>query len=256
MTEQTLSPRAAAAGGSSGVPGGAQGAESIGRPSKRQIVKATVVAVVAAVVILFVAVLPAEYGIDPLHTGAALGLMGLAKSTAGGAGTPAAAQTAPEASGYVAPAPTRVASEGAADEAPVIKGVFIPQSASYKIDSRVLSLQGGEGIEIKYHMQQKAGMVYSWSASNKVLYEFHGEPDTKPAGASADYFESYEKDDQTGITESHGSFTAPSTGIHGWFWENRTQSPVTIKVVTSGFYDYIMQNKDDVKTHLQPSDPK
>ena len=27
-------------------------------------------------------------------------------------------------------------------------------------------------------------------------------------------------------------------------------------MVTAGFYDYILQNKDDVKTRLQPQDPK
>ena len=29
-----------------------------------------------------------------------------------------------------------------------------------------------------------------------------------------------------------------------------------IKLLTAGFYDYILQNKDDVKTRLQPMDPK
>ena len=111
-------------------------------------------------------------------------------------------------------------------------------------------------MEIKYHMQKGAGMVYSWTANEKVFYELHGEPDVKPAGASEDYYESYEKDDTVGKNQSHGTFTSPSTGIQGWFWENGTTSPITIKLVTAGFYDYIMQNKDDVKTRLQPTDPK
>jgi hypothetical protein len=105
-------------------------------------------------------------------------------------------------------------------------------------------------------MNQKAGMVYSWTASKKVLYEFHGEPDKKPAGAPEDYFESYEKDDQAGVTESHGTFMAPSTGIHGWFWENRSEGPISIKLITAGYYDFILQNKDDVKTRLKPTEPK
>ncbi len=56
--------------------------------------------------------------------------------------------------------------------------------------------------------------------------------------------------------KSHGTFTSPSTGIQGWFWDNEADGPVTIKLVTAGFYDYILQNKDDVKTRLQPSEPK
>jgi hypothetical protein len=211
-------------------------------PSRERIVKASGVAILVAIIILFTAVLPAEYGIDPLHTGALLGLNNLSKSNAGAAnGAAASPQAAPAATG---------------EEAPVIKGVFVAQPGHYKIDSRELKLEKGEGIEIKYHMQQKAGMVYSWTASKKVLYEFHGEPDTKPAGASEDYFESYQKDDTVGVDQAHGSFTAPTTGIHGWFWENRTDGPITIKLVTAGFYDYIMQNKDYIKTHLPPMDPK
>ena len=104
-------------------------------------------------------------------------------------------------------------------------------------------------------MQKGAGMVYSWSANRTVQYELHGEPDVKPANAGDDYYESYEKDD-AGKKESHGTFTSPSTGIQGWFWDNESDGPVTIKLATAGFYDYILQNKDDVKTRLQPSEPK
>ena len=41
-------------------------------PSKKAIAKATAIALIVAVVILFTAVLPAEYGIDPLGTGKTL----------------------------------------------------------------------------------------------------------------------------------------------------------------------------------------
>ncbi len=210
-------------------------------PSQRQILRATGIAILIAAIICVTIVLPAEYGIDPLHTGAALGLLSLSKATANAA--PAATAVS------VAEAPAEI-------QAPVIKGVFVSQPGSYKVDSRELTLGPGEGIEIKYHMQKGSGMVYSWTANRNVEYEFHGEPDVKPAGAGEDYFESYEKDDAQGKKESHGTFTAPSTGIQGWFWDNESPAPVTIKLVTAGFYDYILQNKDDVKTRLQPTDPK
>jgi hypothetical protein len=210
-------------------------------PSQRQILRATGIAILIAAIICVTIVLPAEYGIDPLHTGAALGLLSLSKATANAA--PAATAVS------AAEAPAEI-------QAPVIKGVFVSQPGSYKVDSRELTLGPGEGIEIKYHMQKGSGMVYSWTANRNVEYEFHGEPDVKPAGAGEDYFESYEKDDAQGKKESHGTFTAPSTGIQGWFWDNESPAPVTIKLVTAGFYDYILQNKDDVKTRLQPTDPK
>ena len=49
-------------------------------PSKKAIAKATGIALAVALLLLFTTVLPAEYGVDPLKTGAALGLTGLAKS--------------------------------------------------------------------------------------------------------------------------------------------------------------------------------
>jgi hypothetical protein len=217
-------------------------------PSRQQILKATGLAALIAAVIFLTIVMPAELGKDPLHTGAALGLMNLSKSASAAAGSAAVTIDASPA------APVREA--GAAGEAPVVTGTFVAQTNGYKVDSRELKLDPGEGMEIKYHMQKGAGMVYSWSANRSVQYELHGEPDVKPAGAGEDYFESYDKDDAAGKKESHGTFTSPSTGIQGWFWDNESSGPVTIKLVTAGFYDYILQNKDDVKTRLQPADPK
>ena len=49
-------------------------------PSRKAIAKATGIALAVALLLLFTTVLPAEYGVDPLKTGAALGLTGLAKS--------------------------------------------------------------------------------------------------------------------------------------------------------------------------------
>jgi hypothetical protein len=233
-------------------------------PSLAKILTATLVAAVVAVVILVVAVLPAEYGIDPLGTGKALGLLSLANATE----KPAAASQPAADSAKPAPTPEPVAdAENAAiivpvltpspkkGDAPTVTGTFIEQPNRYKIDSREIKLAPGEGMEIKYHMQKGAGLIYSWKSTGKVLFEFHGEPDQKPAGAVEDYYESY-KNDTEGNDSSHGTFIAPSTGIHGWFWDNESGGPVTVNLVTAGFYDYIMQNLNDVKTRLEAKDPK
>jgi len=222
-------------------------------PSKKKIAQATVVAILIAGVILITAVLPAEYGIDALGTGAALGLTDLSKSAAAQPPKPVPGSATPVDPSVSSPKPEPSGN----GEAPIIKGVFTAQPSRYKIDSRELRLAPGEGIEIKYHLQKGAGMVYSWTANGgNVLYEFHGEPDVKPAGSPEDYFESYEKNDTVGKDQAHGTFTAPSTGIHGWFWENQSGGPVTIKLFSAGFYDFIMQNKDDIRTRLRPSDLK
>ena len=177
-------------------------------PSKTAILKATGIALVAALIVLFVAVLPAEYGIDPLHTGRILGLTGISQ----------AAEPAP----------------AAGRATPVATGIYKAEPATYKVDSEDLALTPGEGVEIKYHMQKGAAMLYAWKASGPVQFEFHGEPDQKP---KKDYFESYELENKMGRDHSFGSFTAPTTGIHGWFWENKTKKEVMIHLSTAGYYD-------------------
>ena len=179
-------------------------------PSKQKLAKATIVAVVVAIVILFVAILPAEYGIDPLGTGAALGLTSLSE----------AASAEPI-------KPVTV---------PVLPGVYTAQPKTYKVDTEEINLSPGMGVEIKYHMEKGGGMIYSWKATAPVMFEFHGERDQKP---NKDYYDSYELVDKVGKTESHGSFTAPSTGIHGWFWENKGSQTVKVTLHTAGFYDSI-----------------
>ena len=194
-------------------------------PSKRAIAKATAIALACALVILFTTVLPAEYGIDPLKTGAALGLTDLSK-----------ANPAKPAAGAAAAQPV-----------PVKTGVYTAQPALYKVDSEDLSLLPGEGVEIKYHMQRGAGMVYAWKATGNIRFEFHGEPDQKP---NKDYYESYELDDKVGKDHSYGAFTAPSTGIHGWFWENKGDKEVQIHLTTAGFYDSAKMNAGDAPEDL------
>jgi hypothetical protein len=172
-------------------------------PSRGKIAKATLVASIVAAVLLVIAVLPAEYGIDLFGAGSALGLLNISNV------------------------------EGVAGVAtPVASGVNVPQPNVYKVDAQDFSLFPGEGFEFKYHMQQGAVMVYSWKASAVVEFEFHGEPDQKP---TPDYYESYVLD-QAGKDRAYGSFTAPSTGVHGWYWKNNGEDPVTIRLTSAGFY--------------------
>jgi hypothetical protein len=195
-------------------------------PSKAAIVKATIAAAAVAMVILFTIVLPAEYGIDLLKTGALLGLDGISKTTSNG---------------------------NAGRATPVAAGIYTAQPGIYKTDSEDLGLMPGEGVEIKYHMQKGAGMVYAWKASAPIQFEFHGEPDQKP---NKDYFESYQLDDKVGQDHAFGSFVAPSTGIHGWFFENKGKKDVNIHLATSGFYDSAKMYSDGPPQELTIQDAK
>jgi len=183
-----------------------QSASLLEAPSKAAIVRATLIALAAGLVVLFSAVLPAEYGIDPLRTGKLLRLTGISQADSNSAGR----------------------------ASPANIGIYTLQPSTYKVDTEEIALHPGEGFEIKYHMQKGATMVFAWKADGPMQFEFHGEPDQKP---KPDYYESYVLDDKIGRKEFYGSFTAPSTGVHGWFWQNKTKKDVRMHLSVSGFFD-------------------
>jgi hypothetical protein len=178
------------------------------------VIAATLLAIGVAAVLLVVAILPAEYGIDPLGTGRALGLTALSGTGAGAA--PAAAPAAAGAAGAAA--------------GPV----------TLKHDTFEVELRPFEGVEYKYRLEEGASLVYAWSATTTVKFDFHGEPD----GAPARYAESYRKGE---AGDARGAFTAARPGIHGWFWENPGATRVKVTLSTAGFYSASTEYRDGEK---------
>ena len=176
-------------------------------PSAARLAKTSGAALLAAAVVLVTVVLPAEYGIDPLGAGKALGIASMSQVTV-------------EA---VPPPPV-----GAAF-APVQQGAVALYPGEFKVDSREFVLGPYEYIEYKYHLAKDASMFFSWNASGDVIHDFHGDPDGAPASAAQSY-------DKNPRRKADGSFTAPFSGIHGWFWENPGADSITVKVTTAGFY--------------------
>jgi len=176
-------------------------------PSGRTLLKATLIALVAAGIVLVIAVLPAEYGIDPTGAGRRLGLMDL---FAAGGGEQAA------------PGPATVT--------PGLAGPVFPQIYEYRVDTREFTIEPGTGMEFKYELDKGATMLYSWKASGFVDYDFHTEPEGKPSSASDSF-------DKGVAAQKRGAYTAPYNGIHGWYWENTSNRPVMVTLNTAGFYE-------------------
>jgi hypothetical protein len=109
-------------------------------------------------------------------------------------------------------------------------GAIVPQPGTYKQDAVEFTLAPNEGMEYKYRLEKGAAFVYSWTASGPLHFEMHSVPD----GAPSSFAETFEKLDDR--PAGHGSYTAPFPGIHGWYWQNRTAGPVTLKMTTVGFY--------------------
>jgi hypothetical protein len=177
-------------------------------PSLRTLAVASGAAVSVAAIVLVVAVLPAEYGIDPLGAGRVLGFAALSQPAA---------------------APDPVPPPRGETLAPVQQGPVGLYPGAFKVDSRQFVLGPYEYVEYKYHLAKDATMLFSWTANADVVHDLHGDPDGAPANASQSF-------DKQPRRRADGSFTAPFSGIHGWFWENPGGDTITVRVTTAGFY--------------------
>jgi hypothetical protein len=86
-----------------------------------------------------------------------------------------------------------------------------------------------EGMEYKYRLEKGGSLLYSWTATSELYWELHSEPDGVPRGY-AEFFDTNRGE------ASNGAYQAPFPGIHGWWWENKSDREVTITLTTAGFY--------------------
>lgn len=201
---------------------------------KKELLRGIVAAAAIAAVLLTTAVLPAEYGLDPTGVGRILGLTALnqtAPSPSNGFGTPAMVSNSGPMSGA-----TENSGVSAAGEARQIT-IAGPQELAYRTDEMEVTLPPGRGLEVKTHLAKGATLIYSWKTvgGELVNHDFHGEP----INAGKDEFESFILG--KGVKESRGTLVAPFTGLHGWYWKNTSNAPVTVKLQASGFYSDILK---------------
>ena len=177
---------------------------------RQRIAVAAGAALLVAGLVLVMFILPAEYGVDPLGTGARVGLVELGVTGQQVAALEAAA-----------------AEDGGAEQAAIIvaqDGEFVGETVDFIVAA-------GEGMEYKYRLDQGEALLYSWTATGPVNYELHAEPDGAPRG----YAQTYELRQAT--SEASGTLNAPFSGIHGWFWENLSDQEITVTLTTAGFYN-------------------
>ena len=166
--------------------------------SKRQLLLSTLGALAAAGIILVLAVLPAEFAIDPTGIGRLAGLTAMASS------------------------------EG--DTAVPAMHAHERKARSARIEIQV---KPNEQLEYKALLALGEPLLYAWTVEGgPVYFEFHGEPTEGewPEG----YYRSYQIGERS--TAEQGSFVAPFTGNHGWYWRNLSGEPATIVLEASGYY--------------------
>jgi hypothetical protein len=165
--------------------------------TKPTLFKYTMLSLLFAVVTLITIILPAEYNIDPSGIGHKLGLTVFHD--------------------IKADKNTQVNSENTIGSKTILETIEV-------------NVPAGRGVEYKFIMTQYQKLEYEWITDSTALYfDLHGEPE----GDTTGYFESYAIATLDGMK---GSFTAPFSGSHGWYWKNTSDVPVKVQLIVKGEY--------------------
>jgi len=190
--------------------------------SKKQILKSVSIAFLIGVLVFVTAVLPAEYGKDPLGTGKLFGFSNLyikensfqlnfKKIELKDVGSPSAIVKPLEANN---PAPEK--------QFDLIQ------------DSIIVKIPAKKGIEYKVKMLKYGSAKYAWYSQNNeiVFLDFHGEVEEKNPPKEV-FYESYTVAYSNNMA---GTFTAPFKGKHGWYFKNLSDKEITIIIKLKGQY--------------------
>lgn len=200
-------------------------------PSRRTLLLSIGGAAIIAVVITFAAVLPAEYGKDPLGLGRATGLSRLW-------------------------APKEVVVNADAASGPAARR----EAAAFRTDTFEIPLaaNGDEArrnaLEFKVRLPKGASLLYRWQAEGlavpeDLMFDFHGHTaasKSKGAVSVADY-------ERGSGAVANGSLVAPVDGIHGWYFRNRSGKPIKVRLRLSGFYTLVPAGEEGNLAGIAPS---
>jgi hypothetical protein len=198
-------------------------------PSGQRIGLSVVIALAVAAVVLVVAVLPAEYGIDPVGLGRVFGFTEL---------NAPASRTIEVRDVLGGNERVREVEIPAFNEPVPLPNPAVHQAEDRPIETRTitLTLEPDQETEIKTVLRESKVIMYTWKTDGGLVYcDMHGHD---PA-AGQEFFVRY-REDQEGATEATGSLVAPFDGEHGWYWLNIHDQTVTITLTVTGFFDDIV----------------
>ncbi len=178
--------------------------QSLPIQSSNTLLKASLFALILAIVVLVLVILPAEYDVDPTGFGKLTGLSQLSS--------------------------VENTSESEAME-PKTDNPF--QQSALQQDTVTIEVMAGKGLEYKFYLEQHEKLVYDWETDGDSIYfDFHGEPE----GDTTGFYESF-----TIATSNkmQGTLTTPFPGSHGWYWRNDSDNTVIITLSTKGPYKII-----------------
>jgi hypothetical protein len=172
--------------------------------SRRTLLVGSGIAIVAAAVIAVLFVLPAEFDIDPTGFGKLSGL-------------------------------TKIADPGMSPEqkrGALRTGVLTLSGAPLtpepgQTDHWEYEIAPYGSIEFKYELAKGQPMTFRWQATGPLHYDMHAHPFEGGTALTESY----------GVSDAalmQGRYVAAFTGIHGWYWQNRSFEPVKLTLDASG----------------------
>ena len=197
--------------------------------NKGQLLKSLIIALIIGAIVLLTAVLPAEYGLDPLGTGKLFGFsklyqgnekiesneiyssLNFKKIKIGKLGSPLSV-----------PKPSE------ADNPP--PEVQYPQ----REDTIEVVVPAEKGIEYKFKSLKYGSTKYEWVTDKGIVYiDFHGEVKQENPPKNV-YYESYTLAYSNNMA---GTLTAPFEGKHGWYFRNETKEDIIVTIRLNGNYE-------------------
>ncbi len=190
--------------------------------NKKQLLKSIVIAFIIGGLVFVTAVLPAEYGKDPIGTGKFFGFSKLYTNENSNQLNFKKIEFKDVGS------PSNIIKPLEANNPVPVKQFDLIQ------DSITLNIPAKKGIEYKVQIRKYGSVKYEWHSQNKeiVFLDFHGEVAEKNPPKEV-FYESYTVAYSNNMA---GTFTAPFKGKHGWYFKNLSNKEITITIKLKGQY--------------------
>ncbi|MEH6535908.1 MAG: hypothetical protein V7719_05920 [Psychroserpens sp.] len=197
--------------------------------NKGQLLKSLIIALIIGTIVLLTAVLPAEYGLDPLGTGK---LFGFSKLYQGNEKTENnetySSLNFNKIKMKKLGSPLSVPKPSEADNP--------PPEVQYPLreDTIEVVVPAGKGIEYKFKSLKYGSTKYEWATDKGIVYiDFHGEVKQENPPKNV-FYESYTLAYSNNMA---GTLTAPFEGKHGWYFRNETIEDIVVTIRLNGHYE-------------------
>jgi hypothetical protein len=120
-------------------------------------------------------------------------------------------------------------------ELPLEENTFAESSIKFKTGTYEIPVRAQQALEFQVNILENDTITYKWDVEmadpDNLDVEFHGH--TNRVGDEPGLLMFYKIHNEG---QGEGALTAPFSGIHGWYLNNKSDNDIVVKLVLSGFY--------------------